>query len=109
MNEVAGFLYYRFAQDSPSDYRAWRAERGYRFKSLETLKRPWMIDKDFPMLVRDGFFIPGDSGSVYAHVISKDRKKLMPPPGKGDPWTKDESEVLRKFVDDLETKQQKKK
>jgi hypothetical protein len=45
---------------------------------------------------------------MLAHITSKDRKKRMPPPGKGDPWTKDEVEVLRKFVNDLETKQQKK-
>jgi hypothetical protein len=72
------------------------------------MKMTGKLDKDFPMLVKEGFFIPGDSGSMLAHITSKDRKKRMPPPGKGDPWTKDEVEVLRKFVNDLETKQQKK-
>ena len=66
------------------------------------------MDKDFYKLVKDGFFIPGDAGSLLSHVTSKDRKKRMPPPGKGDPWTKDEVEVLRAFVADLDKKQQKK-
>jgi hypothetical protein len=72
------------------------------------MKMTGSIDKDFRMLVKDGFFIPGDSGSMLAHITSKDRKKRMPPPGKGDPWTKEEVEVLAKFVADLESKQQKK-
>jgi hypothetical protein len=33
----------------------------------------------------------------------------MPPPGKGDQWTDAEAELLRKFVDDVDAKQQKKK
>lgn len=65
-------------------------------------------EKDFRMLVREGFFIPNDSGSMLSHILSKDRKKRMPPPGKGDPWTEAEVEVLQKFVADLDKKQQKK-
>ncbi len=65
-------------------------------------------EKDFRLLVKDGFFIPNDAGSMLAHILSKDRKKRMPPPGKGDPWTDDEVKVLREFVSDLDKKQQKK-
>jgi hypothetical protein len=61
-------------------------------------------DKDFPMLVKEGFFIPGDSGSMLVQIS----KKRMPPAGKGKTWTKEEIEVLSKFVTDLEEKQQKK-
>ncbi len=60
--------------------------------------------KDFRMLVKEGFFIPGDSGSVLTQI----GKKRMPPAGKGKAWTKEEIEVLSKFVADLEDKQQKK-
>jgi hypothetical protein len=77
-------------------------------KTGGNMKMTGKLDKDFRMLVKDGFFIPGDAGSMLAHILSKDRKKRMPPPGKGDPWTKDEVEVLSKFVVDLEQKQQKK-
>ena len=62
------------------------------------------LDKDFPMLVKEGFFIPGDSGSMLTQIS----KKRMPPAGKGKVWTKEEIEVLGKFVADLEAKQQKK-
>ncbi len=77
-------------------------------KTGGNMKMTGNLEKDFRMLVRDGFFIPNDSGSIYAHVTSKDRKKLMPPPGKGDRWTDKEVEVLRNFVADLDKKQQKK-
>lgn len=73
-----------------------------------TLKMAGKVDKDFPMLVKDGFMIPGDSGSLLSHIKSKDRKKRMPPPGKGDPWTEAEMNVLHQFVMDLDKKQQKK-
>ena len=66
------------------------------------------LAKDFRMLVKDGFFIPHDSGSIVSHVTSKDRKKRMPPPGKGDPWTEEEIAALKNFVADLDKKQQKK-
>jgi len=66
------------------------------------------LEKDFRKLVKEGFFIPNDSGSILAHVASKDGKQRMPPPGKGKAWTKEEIEVLQKFVVDLDKKQQKK-
>jgi len=77
-------------------------------KTGGNMKMTGNLEKDFRMLVNDGFFIPNDSGSIYAHVTSKDRKKRMPPPGKGDPWTQAEIDVLQKFVADLDKKQQKK-
>jgi hypothetical protein len=73
-----------------------------------TLKMSGQVEKDFRMLVKDGFMIPGDSGSLLAHIKSKDRKKRMPPPGKGEPWTQAEMDVLHQFVVDLDKKQQKK-
>ena len=76
-------------------------------KIVSSLKMSGNAEKDFRMLVKDGFFIPDDSGSVLTRIKSKDRKQRMPPPGKGDPWTQEETEVLHKFVMDLDRKQQK--
>jgi hypothetical protein len=73
-------------------------------KTGSNLKLTGTLDKDFPMLVKEGFFIPGDSGSMLTQIS----KKRMPPAGKGKAWTKEEIEVLSKFVADLESKQQKK-
>jgi hypothetical protein len=78
-------------------------------KIVSALKMTGNVEMDFRMLLKQGFFIPDDSGSLHTRIISKNKKQVMPPPGKGDPWTKDEAEVLRKFIDDLDTKQQKKK
>src|SRR5262249_49759671 len=75
-------------------------------KIVSSLKMSGDAEKDFRMLVKDGFFIPKDAGSVLTRIQSKDRKRRMPPPGKGDPWTKEEMEVLNKFVLDVEAKQQ---
>ena len=72
------------------------------------MKMSGNTEKDFRLLVKAGFFLPNDSGSMLSHILSKDRKKRMPPPGKGDPWTMEEIEVLAKFVADLDKKQQKK-
>ena len=72
------------------------------------LKMSGDLDKDFRMMVKDGFFLKDDSGSVLSHIKSKDRKKRMPPPGRGEPWTEAEMDVLSKFVVDLDKKQHKK-
>jgi hypothetical protein len=73
-----------------------------------TLKLTGNAEKDFRMLLKDGFFIPDDTGSMLTRIDSKTPRKKMPPPGKGDPWMKSEIEVLDRFVADLEKKQQKK-
>lgn len=77
-------------------------------KINSTLKYTSNAEKDFRMLVKDGFFIPDDTGSMLSRIEAKNPKKKMPPPGKGDAWTKTEVELLDKFVADLDKKQQKK-
>lgn len=77
-------------------------------KIVSSLKMSGNAEKDFRMMVKAGFFIPNDSGSLLTRIKSKDRKQKMPPPGKGEPWTDAEKDVLHKFVVDLEKKQQKK-
>lgn len=78
-------------------------------KIVSSLKMTGNAEKDFRMLVKEGFFIPDDPGSVHSRIISNNKKQMMPPPGRGERWTEKEAELLRKFVDDLEAKQQKKK
>jgi hypothetical protein len=77
-------------------------------KIVSSLKMSGDAEKDFRMLVKEGFFIPNDSGSMLTRIKSKDRKQRMPPPGKGDPWAEKEVQVLHQFVMDLDKKQQKK-
>jgi hypothetical protein len=77
-------------------------------KIVSALKMTGNAEKDFRMLLKEGFFIPGDSGSLHTRIISKDRKRRMPPPGKGETWTDKEAQVLHQFVIDLDKKQQKK-
>ncbi len=76
---------------------------------VSALKMSGNAEKDFRMLVKDGFFIPDDPGSMHTRIISRNKKQMMPPPEKGKPWTKADAELLRKFVDDIEAKQQPKK
>lgn len=63
-------------------------------------------DKDFLKLLKEGFFVPDDSGSVLTRIQSTNKKTMMPPPGKGNRWPTADIEVLEKFVADLDKKQQ---
>ncbi len=76
-------------------------------KVVSALKYSGNADKDFPKLLKDGFFIPDDSGSMLTRIMSKNKKQMMPPPGKAERWKDAEVQVLQKFVDDLEMKQKK--
>src|ERR1700722_19791513 len=49
--------------------------------------------KDFRMLLKEGFFIPGDSGSILTRITSTNKKEQMPPPGKGDRVAKSDVEL----------------
>lgn len=62
--------------------------------------------KDFAMLLRDGFFLLDDSGSLLTRIVTRDRKARMPP-GARPAWTAAEAAVLRRFVEDLDRKQRK--
>ncbi len=76
-------------------------------KVVSALRFTGKPDKDFPMLLKAGFFVPNDSGSLLTRVQSKNKNQMMPPPGKGERWKDAETQVLRKFVNDLEAKQKK--
>lgn len=63
------------------------------------------VTKDFPMLVREGFFIPDDAGSLLGRLSDPDPERRMP--RKGKPWTPAELKTLSDFVADLDKKQKK--
>jgi hypothetical protein len=75
-------------------------------KIVSTLKyKDTNPDKVFRMLLKDGYLLPQDEGSVLYMVSSKNVKERMP---KGQPpWTTGEIATLKKFVVDLDKKQQK--
>lgn len=76
-------------------------------KLVSALRLTGKIDKDFPHMIKEGFFIPGDSGSILSRVTDKDAKRRMPPPGKAPAWSAAEIALLRSFVGDLDKKQKK--
>jgi len=62
--------------------------------------------KDFVYLLKEGFFLRDDAGSLLARVSDKDKKRRMPP-GLRAAWTDAEVSVLRAFVIDVDKKQKK--
>jgi hypothetical protein len=82
---------------------------GPRGKGGGSLKMSADPAKNFRLLVKEGFFLPDDSGSLLTRVTTKNKKQMMPPPSKGERWTAEDVAVLQKFVADLEKKQQKRK
>jgi hypothetical protein len=63
--------------------------------------------KDFRMLLREGFFLVDDKGSLVGRITDKDVKRRMPL--ERPAWKEDEIAVLRKFTLDLDKKQNNKK
>lgn len=62
-------------------------------------------DRDFRGMLKDGFFLPKDTGSVL-YLVQTDGSTRMPP-GSRPRWTKKEIDLLQRFVTDLDKKQQK--
>jgi hypothetical protein len=62
-------------------------------------------DKDFRMLLREGYFLHEDSGNLLERVATRDRRRRMPP-GNRPAWTENEVRLLRQFIADLDKKQQ---
>src|SRR5262245_60746735 len=76
-------------------------------KIVSALRMSGNVDKDFAMMLRDGFFLYGDAGSLLARVTEKDPKRMMPPPEKKEHrWSEKEIQVLREFFVDVDKKQQ---
>src|SRR5262245_5137952 len=58
----------------------------HQTKIVSALKFSGDIEKDFRMLLRDGFFLKGDDGSLLSRIEAKEPKRKMPP-GIRPPWT----------------------
>ena len=74
-------------------------------KIVSALRLSGEVNKDFPMLLKEGFFLPEDDGSLLGRLSDKDKLSRMPR-GK-DPWADKELQILRTFVVDLHKKQKK--
>jgi len=74
-------------------------------KQVTALRLTSKLETDFPMLIKDGFFLPNDAGSLLGRITDPDKERRMPKDRA--PWTEQEVQVLRAFVGDLDKKQQK--
>ncbi|HTD78006.1 MAG TPA: hypothetical protein VK898_10250 [Chloroflexota bacterium] len=61
-------------------------------------------DKDFRMLLRDGFFLKDDGGSLLGRIEESNKKRRMPP-GPLPRWTDAEKKPLSDLVDAIDRKQ----
>jgi len=73
-------------------------------KIVSSLRFRGDAGKDFAMLLKEGFFLPDDAGSLLSRVTDPDPKRRMPP-GKLPAWSEADIKVLRTFVADLDRKQ----
>jgi len=74
-------------------------------KIVSSLRMSGDPESDFRAMLRDGFFLKGDSGSLLARILDTDKKRRMPPPSKGPPWGAPEVKILTDFVNDVHKKQ----
>jgi hypothetical protein len=75
-------------------------------KVLSALRLSGDPQKDFDMLIRDGFFLPDDEGSLLGMVTHKDPTLRMPPaPRKG--LSAEDIKVLRDFTAEVNRRQRK--
>lgn len=75
-------------------------------KIVTALRLTGDVNKDFPMMLRGGFFIPDDAGSLHGRITDKDPERRMPR-SKVQFWTDAEAKLLQTFVMDLDKKQKK--
>jgi hypothetical protein len=58
--------------------------------------------KDFAMLLKEGFLLPDDPGSLLARITERDEERRMPYGKK--PWAEKDVQVLREFLGALHGK-----
>lgn len=69
VEQVAEFLFMRFGQDSPAQYRAWRAARGDEWREWSYLRDIWNVSKWYEAHV--GEPIPDGAGSKMDEVFDR--------------------------------------
>lgn len=72
-------------------------------KGSGSLKLSGAAAKDFARLLKEGFFIPGDAGSLLERITDPSAERRMPL--KKTAWPEADVKVLRAFVTDLDKKQ----
>ncbi len=73
-------------------------------KIVSALRFSGNPDKDFRMLLRDGFFLKDDAGSLLGRIEDTNKKRRMPP-DKLPRWTDADKKTLSDFVDAVDRKQ----
>jgi hypothetical protein len=73
-------------------------------KIVSALRMTGEADRDYRMLLRDGFLLKGDAGSLLERITDPDPKRRMPP-RKYPRWSDAETRVLRDFVEEVHKKQ----
>lgn len=71
---------------------------------VSSLRMAGDADKDFRMLLREGFFLKDDPGSLLERIKDPTKNRKMPP-GDRPPWTDAEKKILSAFVNDVHAKQ----
>lgn len=74
-------------------------------KLVSALRLTGKVETDFAMLLREGFFLPDDAGSILGRITDKDKDRRMPL-GNRPRWSDKEVALLRLFVNDLAKKNQ---
>ncbi len=72
-------------------------------KLVSALKLKGDAAKDFAMLLREGFFLPDDAGSLLGRITDPDPQRRMPMGKRA--WSAEEVAKLRTFVNALDKKQ----
>src|SRR5262249_26960346 len=72
----------------------------YSGKTVSAVRTTGKVDKYFRMLLKEGFFIADDPGSLLSRITDGDTKRRMPPDNR-PAWTAEEVSRLRDFVSDL--------
>jgi hypothetical protein len=75
-------------------------------KHSSTLRFSGQAADDYRALLKDGFLLEDDPGNLLARLVVKNPKARMPP-GNRPPWPTADVEVLRRFIADVQKKQQK--
>ena len=75
-------------------------------KIVSALHTKGDVAKDFPMLLKDGFFLVDDPGNLLSRIKDANAKRRMPPGGRPR-WTDEEAATLRAFMVDMDRKQEK--
>lgn len=74
-------------------------------KIVSALRFTGNADKDFRMMLRDGFLLRDDAGSLLGRLLDKDRKRVMPPPKRGPTWSPEEIRKLTDLVNEIDRRQ----